>query len=116
MTLKKILICFITLILAAGASYAADSLDISLDNLPPVVDNMYDFPYFKAYKLKKGEIVLMKLQKLLTLLIRLRLQIKQEAIFPAPAAQTSLLFIPMDILRAQAQMNLARKPLLKEIL
>ena len=57
MTLKKILICFITLILAAGASYAADSLDISLDNLPPVVDNMYDFPYFKAYKLKKGEIV-----------------------------------------------------------
>ena len=57
MTLKKLLICFITLILAAGASYAADSLDISLDNLPPVVDNMYDFTYFKAYKLKKGEIV-----------------------------------------------------------
>lgn len=57
MTLKKILICFITLILAAGASYAADSLDNSLDNLPPVVDNMYDFPYFKVYKPKKGEIV-----------------------------------------------------------
>ena len=112
MTLKKILICFITLILAAGASYAADSLDISLDNLPPVVDNMYDFPYFKAYKLKKGEIVFNEASKTVNSLN----QIKQEAIFPAPAAQTSLLFIPMDILRAQAQMNLARKPLLKEIL
>lgn len=57
MTLKKILICFITLILAAGASHAAESFENSLDNLPPVVDNMYDFPYFKVYKPKKGEIV-----------------------------------------------------------
>ena len=57
MTLKKIITAFIIMILAVGTSYAAESFEDNLDNLPPVVDNMYDFPYFKAYKLKKGEIV-----------------------------------------------------------
>ena len=57
MTIKKIIIFAITLFLACGTSYASDIFGNSLDNLPSVVDNVFDFPYYKVYRPKKGEII-----------------------------------------------------------
>ncbi len=57
MTLKNIITCFIALILTAAPVLASENFANDLDNLPPVIDNMYDYPYYKEFKAKKGEII-----------------------------------------------------------